>query len=111
MEKLPIETVLGNLANAAQTIERMQDGEKIGFTPTIGCPRVEVICSQLNNGSRVFTVNGIDVGNSHGAVSALVYALTPSLATALQDAPLRREENDPSNYYTRLREKLLATVE
>lgn len=112
-DKLPIETVLGNFANAAQTIERMEEGEKIGFCPAIGCPRVLVIC-QKGSGTgdhRQFTVNGVDVGNSHGAVSALVYALTPSLADALQGAPLRREDEDPRGYYAQLRGKLLATLE
>lgn len=111
--KLPIETTLGNLAGSAQTIERMQPGEKIGFCPSIGCPSVKVVCKEGTGlgDHRQYTVNGVDVGNSHGAVSALVYALTPSLALALQEAPLRREDEDPRGYYAQLRVKLLATLE
>ena len=94
-------------------IAQMKAGERTRMSPVLDGPTVAVTCEVMGNGHLTYTVNGINVGNVNGAVSAFAVAFAPSLQAGVDNAPLHRQDGETvsNDYYSRLRAKLYAANE
>ena len=113
-EKIPVETILGNIAYHVLCITQLDPDTKNGrlrCSPLVDMPMVDIVATRMSNGYLTYTVNGIDVGNVNGAISAFSVLCSPYLKEYFNcEGETFRAKEDPQNYYTVLRNKLMASV-
>lgn len=113
-KKIPVETVLGNIAYQVLIIAQLNPDDKNGklrYSPIPEMPMVDIVATRMSNGYLTYTVNGIDVGNVNGAISAFTVLCAPYLKEYFNcEGETFREKEDPKGYYTVLRNKLMASV-
>jgi hypothetical protein len=109
--KIPLETLIGNIANHVQCITALDYKNKAyRGSPIPDMPLVDVVADRMANGHYLYTVNGVNVGNVHGAVQGFATICAAYLADYLEYAETTVEAKDPNSCEAIECKKLLATV-
>jgi hypothetical protein len=110
---LSIERLLGNFAGHVQCITALdpeRGDSRLRCSPIPDMPMVDIEVQRLGNGHLTYVVNGVQVGNVHGAIGAFSMLCAYFLRKHLNCAADQFDADADGAYSQKMRQKLLATV-